>query len=414
MADAVMDFAAIEESQPAETTSQESTQDVSSAEFQPTTQDGQQPQQTEQPLDGRRGPQNIRQAIRAASEALPDQASHLKELGNAYFREQAYKQHFPTPQEAATAKQLLEGVGGLEGATRLQERAQQYDAQDNLLREGNPEVLEAMFKDFPEGAANLAGPYLDRLQQVNPAKFGEVVAPHALALLDGAGVPQFLENMKAETDPGRLQAMVKQLSDWMAGQKGTVQQQRQQPAKDPRVDKIAEREQALQKQQQEIFQGQVQTSVQTACVPKITAAADQYAKQYKLNDTQKIHFQEQLQSRIYDKLQKDPTYQAQLKLRDNARDKSPQKIADYIASEYNARIQATAFEVARDIYGASKPATAGTGVVKAGEPKTAPGGGPVKVSAEPASADIDWGKPNAQLMYIANKAYLKNGRFVSW
>ena len=48
-------------------------------------------------VDGRRGPANIRNSIKAASEALPEQAQAFKDLGNAYFREQAYKQHFATP-----------------------------------------------------------------------------------------------------------------------------------------------------------------------------------------------------------------------------------------------------------------------------------------------------------------------------
>ena len=130
-------------------------------------QDGQQTQDQVQ-ADGRRGPADVRGAVKAAAEALPEQAATIKRLGDAYFRSEAYAKVFPKVEEAAAAKQLIDGVGGLDGITQIQQRMQSYDAQEAGLEAGDPSVLDSFFNDFPEGAATLAPHYLDRLERSNP------------------------------------------------------------------------------------------------------------------------------------------------------------------------------------------------------------------------------------------------------
>ena len=211
MADSVIDLAPLDGATETADTTQGDTFEQSSTEQTQQTDQTSQQQQTGadgQQVDGRKGPQNIRNSIKAASEAIPEQAEAFKQLGNAYFREQAYKQHFPTPQEAASAKQLIEGIGGVEGAATLTQRIQGYDAQDEALRSGSPEVLDAFFKDFADGAVALAPHYLDKLQQTNPQAFTAAIAPHAIALLESSGVGGHLQAILNETDPARAKALV--------------------------------------------------------------------------------------------------------------------------------------------------------------------------------------------------------------
>jgi len=125
-------------------------------------QDGQQQEQQQQ-ADGRRGPADVRGAVKAAAEALPEQAATIKKLGDAYFRADAYAKVFPTVQDASSAKQLFDAVGGVDGVTQIQQRQQQYDAQDEQLKSGNPEAIDSAFKNFPDGMAALAPHYLDTL-----------------------------------------------------------------------------------------------------------------------------------------------------------------------------------------------------------------------------------------------------------
>jgi hypothetical protein len=410
MGTATVDLSGLETEQPVESTQPESVETPSSTEFQPENQSG---QQTEQ-LDGRKGPQNIRGAIKAASEALPDQAGHYKELGNAYFREQAYKQHFPTPQEAATAKQLIEGVGGIEGVTTLQSRAAAIDLQDNALKAGDPAVLDSFFKDFPQGAVALAPAYMERLQKADPAAFSAAIAPHAIAMLDQAGLAQHLETALNEPDLNRKNALLKQAFDWMASQKQATKNFQAAPQKNPAEDRLKEQQTQLQQEREELFVNTVREKVNSAVTPELTKAVDQYAKQYKLSDTQKAHFQETLQNRVVKEMNGDKTYLQQVELRKQNKARTHDTIASYISSEFNRRITAAAFAVAKDVYGAPKTATAPTGVPKPGQPQTATGGAPLKVSQRPADSELDLSRPGADLLLIKGQGYTKAGKFVAW
>lgn len=372
----------------------------------------------DQAVDGRRGPANIRNSIKAASESMPEHAATFKELGNAHFREQAYRAHFPTPQEAASAKQLIEGIGGVEGATALQQRAQTFDAQDAGLQSGDPAVLDAMFKDFPEGAAALAPHYLDRLSKANPEAFASAVAPHAIAMLEQAGLADHLAAMANETDPAKAKQMAAQAAAWMNGQKSSVQQTRQQPAKDPRQDKIAQGMQELETQRESMFMEGVQGKVNSSVTPEITKTVEQYAKQYKWNPEQKEKFQEWLQNDIVAQMKADKTYEQQVALRKANKGRTHDTVAGYIAGEFNRRLGdkegalATAAKLNKLIGKTGAAPT--TGVVKAGTPNTAPGGGPLFVSQRPPDSQLDLSRPGADMLLIQGRGHTKDGRFVTW
>jgi hypothetical protein len=413
MADTTLDFASLDaQVDPSTEVQQEQIVDQSQ-EVQQTDQ-SQQTQQEVQ-VDGRRGPQNVRNAIKAASEAMPEQAAHFKELGNAYFREQAYKQAFPTPQEAASAKQLIEGVGGVEGITTIQQRAASFDQQDLALKDGNPEVLDAFFKDFPEGAAALAPHYMEKLAAANPTAFSAAIAPHAISMLEQAGVGGHLDSILNETDPARAKALVQQLAEWFRGQKSNVAQLKTQPQKNPAADRITEQQKQLETEREQLFSERVSEKVTSSVNPEIQKTVDQYAKQYKLNDTQKMHFQNALQQKIVAEMNGDKTYKQQVDLRKANKGRTHDSVASYISSEFNRRLKDAAFATAKEIYGAPRgQATATTGVVKAGTPTTAPGGGPLKVSQRPPDNMLDLARPGADMDLIRGRGYTKDGRFISW
>lgn len=359
----------------------------------------------DKPLDGRRGPQNIRDSVKAvaewaqnnAAEALPEHAQGIKALGDAFFREQAYKQHFPSPQEAANAKNLIEGLGGLEGATQLQQRIATYDAQDAGLKEGNPEVLDAAFKDFPEGMATLAPHFLEKLAQSNPQAFQNAVAPHVVAMLDQSGVGGFIESILKEGDADRKNGMLQQLQQWYNQQKQNVSAIQQPSPKNPAQDRISQREQELNQREEQMFQGQVSEKVNTSVSPELNKHVDQYAKSYKLNDKQKARFSESVANRVAREMESDQTYMKQLEIRKANKGKTADSIASYISSEFNRRLKDAAFAEAQELYGAprSGASPSSTGVVKADAPKTAANGGPLYVSQRPADSDLDLSRPGA-------------------
>ena len=359
---------------------------------------------------------SIREAIRAASSQFPEQAKLFKQLADTHFREQAWKQAFPSTQEAVSAKQLIDGLGGVDGATALTQRIQTYEMQDSALKEGNPEVLDSMFKDFPEGAAALAPHYLDRLAQTNPTAFTAAVAPHALSMLEQAGVNQHLDAILAESDPQRASAMVKQLADWLNGQKSSVQQLKQQgQAHNPAQDSIKRERESLQQEKENLFRGQVSEKVNSAALPTLTSEVDKYARQYGLNETQKAHYRKTLEQMVVSEMSNDQTYKQQVDLRYANKIRTHDTFSSYISSEFNRRVKEKSFEVVKSIYGNPRgnAQTQNTGAIKAGQPQTAPGGGPLFVQTKPPLSEMaDY--PERSIDIIHGRVRLQNGRFVTW
>ena len=419
MADAVVDLAPLDgATETTETTQGDSFETQSTDQSQQTDQSSQQ-QQDQQQVDGRRGPANVRGAIKTLSETAPEHAGTLKELGNSYFREQAYKQAFPTPQEATNAKQLIEGIGGVEGAAALTQRIQGYDAQDAALKEGSPEVLDAFFKDFPEGAAALAPHYLDRLSQANPQAFKDAIAPHAIAMLEQAGIGNHLLAIQNETDPARQKGLINQLAEWFKGQSANVAQIKQNStqAKNPAAEKLAKDREALDTEKETIFKSAVQGKVNTAVEAPIKSTVEQYTKTNKWNEKQAANFRTTLENTVIAEMQKDDTFNKQVNLRYANKTRTHDTVASYISGEFNRRMKDQAFKVSQEVnvlYGKQAGVKPGTGQVKPTTAQTAPGGGPMLVSQRPPDSELDFNRPDAEMNLIKGRAWTKGGKFVTW
>jgi len=367
-------------------------------------------------LDGRRGLHAHREAAKAAAEHMPEHAQAIKEMAANSFRLHAYQQHFAKPEEAAAVKQLVDGVGGVQGISELQQRVQQVELQDAGLKEGNPEVLDAMFRDFPEGAAALAPHYLDRLARSSPEAFGRAVVPYVVDILESAGVGGHLNAILQEPNPARRDSLVQELAVWFQNQRQGANQLRQQPARHPAEERIRQREQELNAREEQSFKEGVSAKVNAAVSPEIDRAVDAYARQYKLNATQKTHFKTTLQQRLVDELTRDQGYVQQVKLRNAQKGRTHDSLASFISGEFNRRLKDAAFSVARDVYGAARPAAGGgSGVVKPNQAKTAPGGGPLFVSQRPPNAELDLSRKDAELLMVKGQGYRKaDGMFVTW
>jgi len=414
MATAAMDFTGIDEQVD---TGQETDQQVDTGDINPDLGEGEvggtQPTDQTQ-VDGRKGPQNIRAAVKIASEAAPEQAEALKQLAASHFRADAYSKVFPKVEDAQAAKTFIDTVGGIDGFQQIQQRVAQFDAQDEGLKTGNPEVLDAMFKDFPEGAAALGPAYLERLAKQNPDTFNNTVAPHALAMLDRAGIGDHVAAMAAETDPARAQQMAKQLDAWIQQQKQGVAQLKTTPAKNPGEDKLRREQTALHQEKDQFFSSQVDTEVNSKAVGEMTKTVDQYAKTYKLNDVQKSRFAASVSQRVINEMLGDDTFNKQDEIRRSSKQRSVENVASFRSSEFLRRLPDVAFKEAQELWGANKNSGQPTGVVKPGGAKTAPGGGPLLVSRAPDISELDMSKDPNQLLFIGNKGYKRDGTFVTW
>ena len=112
----------------------------------------------------------------------------------------------------------------------------------------------------------------------------------------------------------------------------------------------------------------------------------------------------------------DATYKKQVDLRYQAKARSRETVSDYIAGEFNRRVREKAFDVIKGIYGAPKGGAqqTQTGVVRAGTPKTAPNGGPIKVAVKPPDSELDTARPDFAEKLFRLEAYTKAGRYITW
>lgn len=415
MADAIADFASLEDTAVDQTvdtsvdTGAEVTADTAVAE------PGTTGEQTDPQVDGRKGPQALRNTIKALSEQAPEHAGQLKEMADSYFREKAYKQAFETPQLASDAKSLIDTVGGIEGISRLQERDQMFSQQDEMYKEGNPEVLQDFADDYPEGFSALAPHYLSLLSQKSPEAFNNAVVPYAVGLLDNAGFSDFLGNLHRETDPARSKQMVENLIRWYQGAQNGAKELKAAPKTG--TAKPDDGRAGLQAEREQLFGEGVAMKVNAAVDGPLNKAVEQYAKQNGWNDDQKAYYKKQLSDAVVAQMNGDKNYTAQVDLRKKNQSRTHDTVASYISGEFNRRLTDIAFETsekAKKLIGGKggKPQT--TGVPKPGGPQTAAGGGPLLVSQQPQDADINWDKDPRQLLFIGNKAYLKSGKFVTW
>lgn len=290
--------------------------------------------------------------------------------------------------------------------------------QDNLLKEGNPEVLDSIFKDFPDGAAALAPKYLDTLAKTNPEAYQNAVTPHAMSLLKSAGVSDYIKNLGAETDPVRLEAGVKALTKWLTDQEGIAKNlETKYSSKVEQQNPLAKEREALNTEKEELFRSSVSEKIDAACVPVLNSEISKYVKQYRLNETQAKKFEKDLLETVKGQMNADESYKKQVNLRYANKNRTKESISSYISNEFNRRVKEQAFDVAKSIWGNPRTATQksnDSGVVKADNPKTAADGGPIAISRQPKDEEIDWNKPQAEINFIKKRAYLKNGRFVSW
>lgn len=429
MSDTSLDFAGLDTQLDAtlDTPIETSQSDVSADTDSQRDQQGNQQQLTEK-VDGRRGPASIRNSIKAAAEwavnnaadALPEHAQAMKELGNAYYREQAYRQVWPTVEEAQSAKQLIEGIGGIEGIGQLQQATQQYEQQDFFLRDGDPQALDPIFSNFAEGVAALTPHFLDRLAKENPEAYATAITPRIISMLDGANIGGFLQELSSETDLGKLTAGIKQLTEWYERQRGSVSQLKptQNQAKNPSQDRISQREQEVNDKERKMFNGEISTEINSLVGPEMSKYVDKYARDYGLGEAQKIRFHNLLLEEVKNQMLADKVYKQQDEINWNSKNRTAKSVASYRASEFNRRLRETSSTLAKELYGAPKPGrqvNPQDGVQKPGAPKTGPTGGPLKVSTRPDNSQIDTrpGK-TTDLHIIKGQAWLKDGRFVTW
>ena len=266
--------------------------------------EGEHSQQGTERTDGRKGPASVRTAIKALSESAPEHAAALKALGASHFREQAFRKEFPGGvQEAQSVKSLVAAAGGLEGITNLQQQQAHYTAQDELLRAGDPAALDNVMKEFPDGMANLAAPFLERLATANPDALQSAIAPYAVSMLQNAGLPEVLKQIYNASTPEQAKKLAADAFNWLAQQSQAAGQLKQHPGtKNPANDRIKQQQTELDQQREQIFKDGTNSKFYSSLRPQFEKVVDQLASKNKWSETQKLEFRNRLVSDIDSKM----------------------------------------------------------------------------------------------------------------
>ena len=93
--------------------------------------------ETQETQDGRVIPQEFREAFK-----------QNPKLRNLFFSEKAYREQFPTIQEARQARDLLETVGGEEGWKQVQQSQEEQRGLDDLYYSRNPQKQRDFVKNL--------------------------------------------------------------------------------------------------------------------------------------------------------------------------------------------------------------------------------------------------------------------------
>lgn len=115
--------------------------------------------------------------LREQTKLSPEGAKLHRALQDGYFRAAEYTKLFSNIDEARTLKTHFEALGGFDGLTELQTLQSDVAELDRKVAEGNPDVINAMAEESPEGFKKLVPAALDTLYRVDPHAYNELLLP---------------------------------------------------------------------------------------------------------------------------------------------------------------------------------------------------------------------------------------------
>jgi len=411
-------------------------------------------------------PQNVRNYLKTLK-AEGANAKIVKEIHNAYERINAYGDVYKTVQEARDARAVLESVGGAEGIETLRNFKDNVEASDQLLYEGNPEVVTNIVSDLKEqgrldALGKLASPFLEALFQFDKEGFQKAMLPYFVQDFLGSEFPKVFDTeilplLKAldevkKSEDGKsdvftysraqiakaLNEALAKVNTWHNGRQKQVEESKK-TVLTPEMEKFNRDKEAFNKEKTD-FQTEKQSTFQQG-VAQEAIAADKKALIKPLAEYLKAPFfkdfpRETLQdlansimSDLRKTLKADAAYQMQMKALWKKADKD--KILEY----HNAKVDSIAEDIVRGTVqrrypSFAKGATAAAGrVAAAAAKKEGAGAGtqqqptgkgatykdPIYVAQRPDRKNIDWTAPNADEHLIMGRALLKDTKkWVTW
>jgi hypothetical protein len=388
-------------------------------------------------------PKEIREALKALKAANPANSAAVKQLHRAYEHSEAYKSQFPTVDAAREAKSFIDAIGGYEGYEQQQNIIKNVEESDALLYAGDGKLIDNIYDDMKsEGKeasfAKLAIPFLDKLKATDNKAFADVLAPHYMEHLELNGFPDAVaalaEALEAGDENGVAQAkkVVAGMANWFKRAKDGVVKSQQGPTPEQLAlksdrEKFEKEQQDFKTNQTKEFQTGVAKDAEKTNTNLLSKELGPFIRSAYFKGFGRENLRPlaaTIQNNLYNELQANKAYQTQMKALWGQKTPDRAKILEY----HKTTVEAIAGRIVRDTVTKMYPDHAKGGsaagrvaaaaqkkeAVQKVESAAAATGKPVYVAVKPSRDQIDYEKDPKSLLEIAGKAYLKNGKFVTW
>jgi len=378
--------------------------------------EGAEPDLSDIETDGRKIDAATRKEIAELKKTNPAAA---KKWAESYFRNQAIMKEFPEAKnlgeviaQVRQAKATIDSLGGEAGINELQEEVSDYREEIAQFAAGDVKLLEKLYDANPEATVTQAQNLMELLEAKDMKSFDRAILPTLAKRLETAGLNQSVKNLLALVKEGKGQDaydLLGEVDKWLNGIKTKAKEFTDGRAvKDPKADALTERERAVETKERESYERSIGSEVNRA---NNTALAKQTAdlfKQLKLEPDGRREFINALQSRIWAAMKADKGFQ---RLAHAIKAKGDvDKTAKFVADKFEELLPAHFTKLRNAMYPNIGAAPA--------KPKPGAAGGngkptPVVIAAgqRPKQDQVDWEK-TTNTMWIAGKAYLKDGRLV--
>lgn len=378
--------------------------------------------------DGRTLPKNIQSTLKLLKEAHPELAKDIEELRKGVFDSRQHREFFKTPTEARQAKATLDLLGGSEGISNLQSKVAAVEQLDAALEVGDPQSIEDFASDFPDGFKKLAGPYLDKLQALDPQSYAKTLQPHVFASMEAAGMGSVLDAIGqaiAGNDLAKAKDLIGKSLAWYEGQKQQAGQRTK--ADDPERVKFENDKKAFNQTREKTFREDIGRQTMGNQRDQVNKALAPYLKTKALSVDAKADLTDGIDREIQKLLKADSTYQSQVKALLTAKTRDSGKIVQYInAAVDEAARKATTAVWTRRGYG-SVPRAAAVAAADKNQrgavvnPPQGPGSSPtsaIRVKDKPDRSLLDIAKDPKMTERLRSRGVMNSGpykgKWVTW
>ena len=335
-------------------------------------------------------------------------------LNKSYFRDQEYQNLGPV-QELRDLKNEIELLGGVEGLRHARDMSFAVEAIDKMVDEGNPQVIQDMASESPEGFKKLVPTALDELRKLDATAFANVMKPHVVQALSSTGLDQRISSAMSLAQRAYqsqddihvkfyLEKAFEELtgvSQWLEGLSSQANEHQ-------------ETHEVRQEQQYQEPSVDIQQQLIPWAEKEFRDALKPFLNGRKLSDDAVRDLIQGVASEVDTRLAGDQAFQ------DNFKAWKMSGRADKILAQAKYGINSVKAAAARAVferrYGNQpvkaqvQPQVQHQATKQAAKSQT----GVVEIPRKPNMTDIDWNRDPEKVLYLTHKAYLRDGRLVHW